>query len=63
MIVAQLLKPLNESQYTIKNGKALTKRLKKMMIPSEYKIVSFDVLSLFTNFPLDETIDIIINYL
>ena len=36
------------------------KKLKKMIIPPEYKMVSFDVISLFTNVPLDETIDIII---
>ena len=59
--LAQLLKPLSESPYTIKNSKTFTKRLKKKMrIPPEYKMVSFDVVSLFTNVPLDETIDIII---
>ena len=31
-----------------------------MTIPPEYKMVSFDVVSLFTNVSLDETIDIII---
>ena len=31
-----------------------------MWIPPDYKMVSFDVVSLFTNVPLDETIDIII---
>ena len=58
--LAQLLKPLSELQYTIKNSKTFTKRLKKIRIPREYKMVSFDVVSLFTNVPLDETIDIII---
>ena len=29
-----------------------------MKIPHEYKMVSFNVLSLFTNVPLDETINI-----
>ena len=58
--LAQLLKPLSESQYTIKNSKTFTKRLKKMMITPENKMVSFNVISLFTNVPLDETIDIII---
>ena len=32
-----------------------------MTIPPEYKMVSFDIISLFTNVPFDETIDIIIN--
>ena len=31
-----------------------------MWIPPDYKMVSFDVVSLFTNVALDETIDIII---
>ena len=57
--VAQLLRPLSESQYTIKNSKTFTKRFKKMRIHPEYKMVSFDVVSLFTNVALDETIDII----
>ena len=57
--LAQLLKTLSESQYTIKNSKTFTKRLNKMMIPPEYKMVSFDVVPLFTKIPLDETIDII----
>ena len=58
--LAQLLKPLSELQYTIKNSKTFTKRLKKMRIPPEYKMVSFDAVSFFTKVPLDETIDIII---
>ena len=33
------------------------------MIPPEYKIVSFDVVSLFTNVPSDEVIDIIIKHI
>ena len=34
-----------------------------MRIPPEYKMVSFDVVSLFTNVTLDETIDIIIKHI
>ena len=56
--LAQLLKPLSESQFTIKNSKTFTKGLHKMTIPLEYKMVSFDVVSLFTNVRLYETIDI-----
>ena len=59
--LTQLLKPLSGSQYTIKNGKTFTKGLKKMTIPPEYKMVSFDIVSPFTNVPFHETIDIIIN--
>ena len=31
-----------------------------MKIPPEYKMVSFDAVSLFTNIPLDEIIEIMI---
>ena len=34
-----------------------------MTIPPEHKMVSFDVVSLFTNIPLDETIDVIIRHI
>ena len=36
------------------------KTLKKQKIPPGYQMVSFDVVSLFTNVPLEEIIDIII---
>ena len=36
------------------------KTLKKQKIPPGYQMVSFDVVSLFTNVPLEETINIII---
>ena len=34
--------------------------IKQQVIASSYKLVSFDVKSLFTNVPLDRTIDIIL---
>ena len=34
-----------------------------MTIPPEYKIISFDVVSIFTNVPSDEAIDIIIKHI
>ena len=34
--------------------------IKQQVIPSSYKLVSFDVKSLFTNVPLDRSIDIIL---
>ena len=34
--------------------------IKQQVAPSSYKLVSFDVKSLFTNVPLDKTIDIIL---
>ena len=58
--LAQILKPLGQSQYTIKISKSFIKTLKKQKIPPGYQMVSFDVVSLFTNVPLEETINIII---
>ena len=50
-----LLSPPCESEYMVKNSKSFVKRLKLDEIPSNYKIVSFDVKSLFTKVPLDQT--------
>ena len=50
--LAQLLKPLGQSQYTIKSSKSFLKTLKKQKILPGYKMLSFDVVSLFTNAPL-----------
>ena len=58
-----LVSPLSESEYTAKNSKLFVQKLKSDTIPSNYKIVSFDVKSLFTNVPLDQSIRIILNRL
>ena len=58
--LAQILKPLGQSQYTIKSSSSFMKTLKKQKIPPGYQMVSFDVVSLFTNVSLEETINIII---
>ena len=59
--LASLLSPLSESEYTVKNSKSFAQKVKLDKIPSNYKIVSFDVKSLFSNVPLDQTISIILN--
>ena len=59
--LAQLLSPLRESEYTIKNTKHFVEKTKTEHIPNDHLLVSFDVKSLFTNVPLDETIEIILN--
>ena len=58
--LVQILKPLAQSQYTIKSNKSFIKVLKKQKIPPGYQMVSFDVVSLFTNVRLEETTKIII---
>ena len=56
-----LLSPLSESEYTIKNTKYFVEKIKKEHIPNDHLLVSFDVKSLFTYVPLDETIENIFN--
>ena len=61
--LVKLLSPLSESEYTIKITKYFVEKIKKEHIPHDHLLVSFDVKSLFTNDPLDETIEIIFNRL
>ena len=56
--MAQLLKLLSDSQYIVKNTKEFTKIIRKGVIPKCHKMVSFDVALLFTNIPLEDTINI-----
>ena len=58
--LANLLAPLAKSDYTIINTADFINRLKKERIPRKYKMISFDVKSLFTNVALDETISIVL---
>ena len=55
--LAHILKPLGQSQYS---SKLFIKRLKEQKIPPGYQLVSFDVVSLFTNVSLKETINMLI---
>lgn len=55
------MSPLNESEYIVKNPKSFVQQVKLDEIPSNFKIVSFDVKSLFTNITLDQTISTILN--
>ena len=50
------LAPLSNSEFTINNTKEFVKYIQKDI---RYKMVSFEVASLFTNVPLEETIEII----
>ena len=62
--LAKLLSPLNLSEYTIKNAKEFVQDFKRLHVPEDnYKLVSLDLSSLFTNVPLDYTIDVILRYI
>ena len=56
--LAKLLLPLSQSEYTIKNTKQFIEQIRMKQVPDGYKMVSFDVKSLFTNGPLEKTIEI-----
>ena len=58
--LAKLLSPLSKSNYTINSTKQFVNHIRKQKVPDGYQMVSFDVTSLFTNVPLDETIEIIL---
>ena len=56
--LAKLLSPLSQSKYTIKNTKQFIEQIHMKQVPDGYKMVSFDVKSLFTNVLLEKTIEI-----
>ena len=56
--LAKLLSPLSKSQYTVNSPKEFIKMIKKERVPTSYKMISFDISSLFTMVPLDYTIDL-----
>ena len=56
----KLFTPLTKSKYSILNTDDLISRLKIETIPDGDKMISFDVKSLFTNVPLERTIEIIL---
>ena len=51
---------LNQSEFTVKHARAFMKEFKNMLPPDNYKLITFDATSLFTNVPLDYTTDIIL---
>ena len=58
-----LIKPHIPYTYLLKSTDDFVERLKQFPCNNSYRIVSFDVVSLFTNVPLSETIELIINRL
>ena len=53
-----LLNPLTHNDFTVKNSIEFAKELNTFRFTDSIYLASFDVKSLFTNIPLDETIDI-----
>ena len=59
--LAKYLGPLAENEYTIKDTLEFPDRLKDRTLDEDEVLVSYDVSSLFTEVPLEETIDYIIH--
>ena len=59
--LAKLLSPLNKSIYSVNSTKEFLKDLESISIADDEEMVSFDVVGLFTNVPLDHTIKIILD--
>ena len=58
--LASLLAPLSKSEFTINNTKEFPKYIQKQKFLDGYTMLSFDVVSLFTNVALEETIEIVL---
>ena len=58
--LANLRALLAKSDYAIINTADFINRLKKESIPRQNQMISFNVKTLFTNAPLDETISIVL---
>ena len=56
-----MINPLTRNNFTIDNSATFVKEITSMTLPSGFTMASFDVTSLFTNVPLKETTEIIIN--
>ena len=59
--LTDILKPIASNKYTVKDSFSFTNEL--LSISSVTFMCSFDVVSLFTNIPIDKTIDICLNKL
>ena len=60
-VISDYLKPLSKNKYTINNTLSFADMIKRLPpLPDDEEYVSYNVVSLFTNITLDETIDYII---
>ena len=59
--LAEVLKPRTKREYSIDSTKDFVTKIRSKNIPEGYELVSFDVVSLFTKVPLEDTIELILN--
>ena len=58
--LSKVLSPSRESEHNTKSTNDFIRQINKELIPARYEMVSFDVESLFSNVPLDRTIELIL---
>ena len=58
--LAKLLSLLDKSEYTVQSSTEFIEHIKTKTVPRGYHLIPFDIISLFTNVPLDATIDIVL---
>ena len=58
--LSKLISSLNISEYTVSSTKDFVQNIRTIKVPTGYCMVSFDVKSLFTNVPLEYTIDLVL---
>ena len=58
--LCNILTPLSKSHHSVLNTKDFVENIKNTKAPTGYTVISFDVVSLFTNVSLRNTIDIIL---
>ena len=60
MWLDEKLKPISTNEFTISDPLRFSEELRKKEIIVDEILVSYDVFSLFTNFPVDETIEMLV---
>ena len=58
--LAKVLSPLSKSEYRVNSTTDFLKSIRNLKIPNKHRVISFDVKALFTNVPLDYTINLIL---
>ena len=58
--LAKLLAPLTKSNYSISSTTEFIEKIKNLKVDNNHEMISFDVSNLFTNVPLDFTIDLVL---
>ena len=62
--ISQLLNPLTKNEYSLKDSFEAAEKIKGIpqnLYDEGYKLISFDVVSLFTNVPLRKTVNVILD--